>query len=100
MYFTFVHSAGPPGDRNVRTYNWGEPERAPPGDPQLLRCLYNNNWGEPERAPPGDPQLLRCLCIYNYIYILVGECSAFLASGSDPTDDSCMKHIDFSSPGL
>ena len=23
-------------------YYWGEPERAPPGDPQLLRCLYNN----------------------------------------------------------
>ena len=24
--------------------------------------------------------------------ILVGECSAFLASGSDPTDDSRMEH--------
>ena len=34
------------------------------------------------------------------ILLLVGECSAFLASGSDPTDDSRMKHIDFSSPGL
>ena len=32
--------------------------------------------------------------------LLEGECSAFLASGSDPTDDSRMKHIDFSSPGL
>ena len=38
---------------------WGEPERAPPGDSQLLRCLYN--WGEPERAPLADSQLLRCL---------------------------------------
>ena len=26
------------------------------------------------------------------IYVLVGECSAFLASGSDPTDERCMKH--------
>ena len=24
--------------------------------------------------------------------VLVGECSAFLASGSDPTDERCMKH--------
>ena len=24
--------------------------------------------------------------------LLVGECSAFLASGSDPTDERCMKH--------
>ena len=24
------------------SYNWGEPERAPPEDSQLLRCLYNN----------------------------------------------------------
>ena len=36
-------------------------------------------------------------CLYipmhlgSYI-ILVGECSAFLASGSDPTDERCMKH--------
>ena len=35
-----------------------------------------------------------------YSTLLGGECSAFLASGSDPTDDSRMKHIDFSSPGL
>ena len=26
------------------------------------------------------------------MYILVGECSAFLASGSDPTDERRMKH--------
>ena len=26
------------------------------------------------------------------VLLLVGECSAFLASGSDPTDERCMKH--------
>ena len=30
--------------------------------------------------------------------ILVGECSAFLASGSDPTDERCMKHGPQTSP--
>ena len=29
---------------------------------------------------------------FSAFILLVGECSAFLASGSDPTDERCMKH--------
>ena len=69
-----------------------------------LPSLYMYNW-RAERANL-VVQLARFFyiyiyIIYNIIIIILGdECSAFLASGSDPTDDSRMKHIDFSSPGL
>ena len=45
--------------------------------------------------------LFWALCCESSVAVILGEeCSAFLVSGSDPTDDSRIKHIDFSSPGL
>ena len=59
-------SGSPHDDLHRSSDNWGEPERAPPGDPQLLRCLYN--W-RAERA-----NLVLQLARFFYIF-LYGRCT-------------------------
>ena len=54
-------------DVNTKRVNlnyWGEPERAPPGDPQLLRCLYN--WAS--GSEPTYIVLRLGRAVYIYIY--------------------------------
>ena len=49
-------------------------------------------WGSTS-SPLYTLRLLPSKILFMQIHIiLVGECSAFLASGSDPTDERCMKH--------
>ena len=45
----------------------GRAGASPPSLMTWTRCLYIYYWGEPERAPPGDSQRLRCLSHNIYI---------------------------------
>ena len=62
----------------------------------VLRCTSRTVRTSPSQSHSYGPTITPEAPSFRYI--LVGECSAFLASGSDPTDERCMKHGPQTSP--